>query len=288
VIGGFVAAFNRGDRGGLVGHLAQPDQYGYDPFRWFRIAEGGGAGTVLTAREAVADFLVARHAEGERLGLVRVVAPTEHVSIVDGVAASLVSRHPAKGERSFWAKALVDCSRARIHAWTMSDDPAPDGVQITGDEGPLPPGCWSGEEVAGLIVRFLAAFNRGDQAALVGLFPAEGTRSNTMNPEQLQWYSVVEGYPPTRSFVAHDRETLLRYFAERHAHGERLSLLSLQVSTGYRNDAYVGFEIARFADDLSASGEGVPNSGADELVAGGKGAINCGKGTIYMWGMEAR
>jgi hypothetical protein len=217
-----------------------------------------------------------------------VVAPTEHVAVVDGVGVSLVSRHPAKGERAFRAKALIDCSRARIHAWTMTDGDAPDGVEVTGDEGPLPPGCWSGEEVAGLIGRFFDAFNRGDRAALVSFFPAEGTRSNNMNPEQLQWYSVSEGNPPTRSFVAHDRETLLRYFAERHAHGERLSLLSLQVSTGYKSDAFVFFEIARFADDLAAPGAGLPNSGAGEYVAIGKGAINCGKGTFYMWSMGSR
>jgi hypothetical protein len=165
-IGSFVAAFNRGDRARLFGHLAQPNQYGYDPFRWFRIAEGGGAGTVLSTRDDVADFLLTRQTEGERLGLLSAALYANDPASIGGVDVLLLSQHPTNGERQFRAKAQINCGLGQILAWTMTALPAPAGVQVSGDDDPLPPDCWSAEEVAGFVVSFLDAFNRGDEEVI--------------------------------------------------------------------------------------------------------------------------
>lgn len=70
------------------------------------------------------------------------------------------------------------------------------------------------------VARFIEAFNEGDGARLDRAFAGE---------RDFRWCST--GAPGARlNGAAHDRSTLLSYFARRHAQGERLGLKSLKVN----------------------------------------------------------
>jgi hypothetical protein len=115
--------------------------------------------------------------------------------------------------------------------------------------------------------QFVAAFNQGLPQKLGGLL----ARGN----EGFQWYAVNAAPGLRTSDAAKNRATLLRYFAERHRHFERLALQRFSY-TGYSlGKANFTFELMRSADDLAPAAR-----------YGGKGAITCwGHGGIAVWAM---
>jgi hypothetical protein len=94
-------------------------------------------------------------------------------------------------------------------------------VIVTSDDASLPEGC-NTRQIAGLVIEFVDAFNRGDQERLSRLFfVSEGPSPSDFSEagySPWSWYSVseigedglIEG-----GFVTYDQGELLRYFAER-------------------------------------------------------------------------
>jgi SnoaL-like protein len=124
-------------------------------------------------------------------------------------------------------------------------------------------------EVGRLVVRFVDAFNAGNLDRL--------DRTFARRPD-FRWYSTDapgERYLP----VASDRASLRRYFARRHARGERLVLETLKVNGNTRAAKPYGnfeFTLVRSADDLPAT----PYQG--------KGAAHCyalGSDVLIVWSM---
>jgi hypothetical protein len=117
------------------------------------------------------------------------------------------------------------------------------------------------EEVRSLVVGFLEAFNRGEAARLDRLFAAS----------DFEWYSTDT--PGARlNSAAYDRKTLVNYFGERRARGERLELRTFKFN-GY-SDGYGHFEygLVRSADDLAPTnyygkGAAICTDGADVIAA---------------------
>jgi hypothetical protein len=134
-------------------------------------------------------------------------------------------------------------------------------VTITGDPN-LPDGCNSPHDTAALISNFLDAFNRGDSTELGRFFGTD-----------LMWYSVTE---PERNFVAYNKDELLKYFKGRHAHHERLQLVSIEVrGPSWHGGVDIVYALTRKADDLGLQGQSLS----------GKGAVSCGDRTIFVWSM---
>ena len=143
-------------------------------------------------------------------------------------------------------------------------------VVVTRDDLEVPSGCRP-RPVARRISAFLDAFNRGD-----------GSAARYAAPELAPfggWYSVTEGTPRSggRHFVTAQQSDLVRYFAGRHSHGERLRLL--EIAVGFANGlGHIEFRIDRRADDLR-------RLGVRTNVAFGKGAVRCGDGKVLVWSM---
>jgi len=135
------------------------------------------------------------------------------------------------------------------------------------------------EEARRLVLSFIRAFNAGDGARLESLFAADDGDGDAATPS-FQWYSTG---PPGQRYgrAADDRSSLIRYFAVRHTHGERLGLLSMSHGGGAPGSGYFsfGFHIHRQAHDL-------PRPGAFE----GKGAATCvtGRPQIAVWSVGPR
>jgi hypothetical protein len=122
-------------------------------------------------------------------------------------------------------------------------------------------------EVRSAVTRFVAAFNAG-----------QGARSFAREPD-FRWYSTDA---PGKRFlpIASDRGSLPRYFARRHARGERLALTSMQVNsnTDAQPKPYGNFDyrLVRSADDLPATDYR------------GKGALHCYRSRpdeLIVWSM---
>jgi hypothetical protein len=100
------------------------------------------------------------------------------------------------------------------------------------DGATSPVGC-TPAEVEAFLERFLDAFNRGDAAALRTFFPtvATGQAGGDYSSEKFVWYSMTDNRldGSKRHFVTFELPTLWAYFAERHAHQERLRLATLRV-----------------------------------------------------------
>jgi hypothetical protein len=147
-------------------------------------------------------------------------------------------------------------------------------VVVTREDSELPSGCRP-RQVAERISAFLAAINAGDGSAARYAAPELGPHGG--------WYSVTEGNPRRggRHSVASNRSSLASYFRRRHAHGERLRLLEVDVSYAY-GLGHIAFRVDRRADDLR-------RLGIRTTVAHGKGALRCEDGKIVVWsmGMEA-
>ncbi len=148
-------------------------------------------------------------------------------------------------------------------------------VVITGQSDGAPPNC-SPRDVARFIVRFIEAFNRGDQDRLARLF----FRGAATGQSPSHWYSMTEGDPRAggRHFVAYDLDVLLKYFAERRQQHEVMQLLKLQVNGWESTRGIVHFGpvvVSRRADDL----------GDREFTAEGKGAFHCREQAIIVWSL---
>lgn len=171
---------------------------------------------------------------------------------------------------------------------------SPAVITPRGTAGPPPAAC-DPEEVAQIVLDFLAAFNEGDQARLSGFFPQQGSDEagvarDPANPNQFQWYTVTEAIasatatPHTvgRHFEVRNRADLLAYFARRHAQHERMQLRILGVGqlAGSGPDVVnVIYVLRREADDLPLG-----LGGADH-IADGKAAVNCRRRQITVWSM---
>lgn len=147
------------------------------------------------------------------------------------------------------------------------------GVSLRADSEPIPPGC-APHEVVGLIRSSLDAFNEGDHERLLRFFPSDDGA--------FHWYSVngrPGGFNP--GFTADDREDLVPYLAERHAHGERMRLLQIDYGTtitwegGGRGIEFT-LDVLRAADDIPTHQAGV------------KGTIDCLHQRISVWSMGDR
>jgi len=145
------------------------------------------------------------------------------------------------------------------------------GILLATGTGPAnaatPPrsGC-SAAQASALVRRFVQAFDRGDLSTLNQVWGSK---------LWFQWYGVTSDPGRRDQPEAGRRDTLLRYFATRHAAHEQLTLISLKlngISNGNRNFEY---RLLRGADDLL---EGpVPYLG--------KGALSCVTGRLIVWTM---
>jgi hypothetical protein len=132
-------------------------------------------------------------------------------------------------------------------------------------------------QAAGIASEFFAAFNRGDVRRAVDIMdPRAGPRD--IRPRG--WYSLSEtdSRGPGRQHAFYRRAALMRYFARRHAHHERLRLVTMLV--GARDGrADFEFRVRRTADDLRSIGI------AKNRFASGKGALFCARRKIFVWSM---
>ena len=131
------------------------------------------------------------------------------------------------------------------------------GTTVTFTAGAAPVGC-PPAKVAGVVLAYFDAFNRGDQVTLRGMF-GQSVIFTSPNP------------PPRDFFISSGQQQLLGYFAERHAQHESLRLIKLQI--GYGSGDRVGLDptIDRRADDI------VP-----ETVSA-KSELDCALGAITVW-----
>jgi hypothetical protein len=147
-----------------------------------------------------------------------------------------------------------------------------------GDSAPaasLPAGC-SPDEVATVMHQFLDAFNHGDQQALRAYFKPQDPAhwSQAAYEKEFQVFGVGKT-EQTPEFVASDLPALFEYFAQRHAHGEKLALLSLEVNESWAPDRVeLAFNLTRVADDVPLHA----------LVA--KGALVCSTHQFVVWQMQ--
>lgn len=167
----------------------------------------------------------------------------------------------------------------RVVLWVRSRTPVstyPPAIQpeivVVAENSDLPAGCGA-RQVADLITRFFAAFNRGDREELVRFFRPDHFRG---------WYSVGERparhAPRLVKFVL--RDDLLAYFAQRHQRHERLQLRALSViGPSWHGGVDLTFILTRQADDLE------PGLGGPASIAHGKGAVDCDEQTIFVWSM---
>jgi hypothetical protein len=122
----------------------------------------------------------------------------------------------------------------------------------------------TGAQVRSLVTQHIAAFNAGDRAKLDRLWERD----------RFQWYSTQA--PGERlNDEARRRSTLMRYFADQHAHHERLSLRSFRFNSNSNAYGHFEYRLWRSADELAAP----------QAVLG-KGAATCGPaGRIAVWSM---
>ncbi len=117
-----------------------------------------------------------------------------------------------------------------------------------------------------LVIRFVNGFNRGDARTLNKVWGSK---------DWFKWYSVSNDPGKRIEGESMRRDTLLSYFAARHAQRERLTLRTLQIgaySIGNRDFTY---SLWRNADDL-------PDG---PVVYDGKGASSCVVGRLIVWSM---
>jgi hypothetical protein len=165
-------------------------------------------------------------------------------------------------------------------------------VIVTSDDASLPDGC-NTRQIAELAIEFVDAFNRGDEERLSRLFfVSEGPSPPDFSEAGYfpwSWYSVSEIGEDGRienGFVTYDKGELLRYFAERHRHGERLELIKVSSTQAglldEENNVGIVYVLTRDAEDLD------PGLGGPSRIALGKGAINCESRQLFVWSMEMR
>lgn len=165
-------------------------------------------------------------------------------------------------------------------------------VIVTSDDDALPEGCRP-RRVAGLLIRFLDAFNQGRRDELSSaFFVSEGPSPPDFSSADYRpwsWYSsseIGDDSRVMRHFTTSDQGELLRYFAKRHRQGESMRLLKVSLTqTGLLDsESNVGFVfvVVREAPDLP------PNLGGPARIAYGKGALNCENLRIFTWTMDMK
>ena len=115
---------------------------------------------------------------------------------------------------------LLGCSTASTPPERPSTSPPSPSASAAGEGGDgagAGAGC-TAAEVRQLVDAFVAAYNRGDLRTLDRMFAGPGL---------FQWYSSGPPAPRFRA-DARNRATLMGYFAERHAAGERLHILDFR------------------------------------------------------------
>lgn len=128
-------------------------------------------------------------------------------------------------------------------------------------------GCRPAQTVA-LVKQFVTAFNQGNRAVL----------NNRVwgGKAYFNWYSVSAGPGMRVDPEARRRDTLMGYFAARHAAVEQLVITNIKINGvsggGYRN---FEFHLTRSATDLPAS----------PVAYTGKGASSCTTGRLTTWAM---
>lgn len=140
-------------------------------------------------------------------------------------------------------------------------------------EPPVPtqPSACGQDEIARLVGRFIEAFNDGELETLDDVFAEE---------PDFEWYSTDAPGERLELSMARDRASLLQYFEQRHALGERLTLKSLRFNGNTRGSRpYGNFEytLTRSATDLLAA------------LFTGKGAALCyasRQDQIFVWLMR--
>jgi hypothetical protein len=122
-----------------------------------------------------------------------------------------------------------------------------------------PPAECSPTQVAQVVRTFLDAFNRGDQAALRGIFQ-RSVLFTSQNP------------PPAGFFISGGQQQLLDYFARRHEQHETLDLMALHIQyTDGSAEAGLAPRINRRSDDIAAG------------VITAKGTLDCKDRAIIAW-----
>ena len=165
-------------------------------------------------------------------------------------------------------------------------------VIVTSDDASLPEGCRP-RRVAGLVIRFLDAFNQGRREELSSaFFVSEGPSPpdfSTVDYRPWSWYSSSEigaDGKVLRNFTTSDQAALLGYFARRHERGESMRLLKVSLTrTGLlESESNVGFVFVatREAPDLPAG------LGGPDRIAYGKGSLNCDNLRIFTWTMDMK
>jgi hypothetical protein len=169
------------------------------------------------------------------------------------------------------------CAEGRTGVPSGTADSARLAVILHANESLAPPINCAPLEVRDLLVGFVDAFNRGDQPQLLRYFAPT-----------FQWYSMsegAEGETGFRHFVTSDRDTLLRYFADRHQAHERLTLVKVDVLNANDWSVGVGVFLVRAADDIAPVA-----AQAESGNAHGKTMVDCARRTLSLWsvGMPAR
>jgi hypothetical protein len=135
---------------------------------------------------------------------------------------------------------------------------------------PATPGkLCSPAQTTALINRFVTAFNAGDRRAL----------NNTIWSGKLyfKWYTVL-AEPGFRSQPeASRRDTLMDYFAARHAAGEHLTMTNVKINGRDIGNRGFEFHLLRSAHDLQGG----------QVPYDGKATSSCMNGRLTMWLMNA-
>jgi hypothetical protein len=163
-------------------------------------------------------------------------------------------------------------------------NPTPYAGAATRSTESYPVGC-TPAEVEAFLERFVDAFNRGDIDALRTFFPsvafptvATGLPGGDYSGEKFVWFSMTDERLDfsRRHFVTFDLPPLWAYFAERHAHQERLRLAHVKVGRQESTVANLEVNFYRTADDVP------PDAGRPPGQSTGKAVINCRNRTILV------
>jgi hypothetical protein len=124
-------------------------------------------------------------------------------------------------------------------------------------------------QTTALINRFVTAFNAGDRYGLNNIIWG--------GKLYFKWYTVL-AEPGFRSQPeASRRDTLMDYFAARHAAGERLTLTNVKINWRDIGNRNFEFHLVRSANDLPGG----------QVPYNGKGSSSCMNGRLTMWLMNA-
>lgn len=153
-------------------------------------------------------------------------------------------------------------------------------IQVVGEANDLPPGCRP-DELANVVLRFVDAYNAGDQVGLTALFDPWLEQLKGMDGSYADNF-LGKGGAKQDHFDTANRDELLAYFAERYRQHDQFRLLAidaiaLQEGLGSMHNVDMMVRYLRQADDLP-----VASNGADRVVHG-RAAIRCHDQKITIW-----